>query len=379
MRYKILIILPYFGKRIGGMERFVIEIIKELKKNNFEITLLTGKTKEDIKDNNIKGIKIIRKKIFYPKIFNKFVKYTLISYYAKKHLEKNKYDYVLAMGFSGFLLKNHIWRASGPPMFIVENEKMKKLNFISKIINKIEIEILKKIEKKCIKNASFLIYPSKYMKELFENEYKLDNLKDLKPFFIPCSGIRINKRIIIKSKKILNVLTVGGLSEERKGKNIILEAFEKLEKKFKLIAVGNLDNKTIEELKKRKINAKILGFIDYEKINQIYNKADIFILPSNFEGFPNTILEAASFGLPVITTNLEGLNEYFKKDDEILVVEKNNSQELIEKIKFLEDIENRKRLSKKIYKKIKKLNYEVFCKKLIFFLENKKPINMLND
>ncbi|MEM2139030.1 MAG: glycosyltransferase, partial [Candidatus Woesearchaeota archaeon] len=119
MRYKILIILPYFGKRIGGMERFVIEIIKELKKNNFEITLLTGKTKEDIKDNNIKGIKIIRKKIFYPKIFNKFVKYTLISYYAKKHLEKNKYDYVLAMGFSGFLLKNHIWRASGPPMFIV--------------------------------------------------------------------------------------------------------------------------------------------------------------------------------------------------------------------------------------------------------------------
>jgi glycosyltransferase involved in cell wall biosynthesis len=45
-----------------------------------------------------------------------------------------------------------------------------------------------------------------------------------------------------------------------------------------------------------------------ETLNKLKN-ADIFVLTSNYEGFPITILEAMSFGLPVIASDVGGVSE----------------------------------------------------------------------
>jgi 1,2-diacylglycerol-3-alpha-glucose alpha-1,2-galactosyltransferase len=49
---------------------------------------------------------------------------------------------------------------------------------------------------------------------------------------------------------------------------------------------------------------KMLGLIDREKMNRVYNMADVFLLPSYEELFPMTILEAMSCQVPVIVRNL---------------------------------------------------------------------------
>ena len=44
------------------------------------------------------------------------------------------------------------------------------------------------------------------------------------------------------------------------------------------------------------------GWVSSEALGRIYNEADALILPTYSEGFPNVVLEAMYYGLPVITT-----------------------------------------------------------------------------
>lgn len=53
----------------------------------------------------------------------------------------------------------------------------------------------------------------------------------------------------------------------------------------------------------------ILGFVDGVEKQKLYLESDIFILPSYSEGMPLAILEAMAFGLPVISSNVGGLND----------------------------------------------------------------------
>ena len=66
----------------------------------------------------------------------------------------------------------------------------------------------------------------------------------------------------------------------------------------------------MEKLKKMKRdNVLITGCLTRaETLNKLKN-ADIFVLTSNYEGFPITILEAMSFGLPVIASDVGGVSE----------------------------------------------------------------------
>lgn len=58
-------------------------------------------------------------------------------------------------------------------------------------------------------------------------------------------------------------------------------------------------------------NIKLLGFV--EDVQNELQEADIFVLPSKFEAFPLSILEAMSCGLPIIATKTGGVKEVVKE------------------------------------------------------------------
>lgn len=60
-----------------------------------------------------------------------------------------------------------------------------------------------------------------------------------------------------------------------------------------------------EAMKHLPANVKFLGLVDREKMNDIYNMADVLFLPSYEELFPMTILEAMNCALPVLVRDLE--------------------------------------------------------------------------
>lgn len=64
-------------------------------------------------------------------------------------------------------------------------------------------------------------------------------------------------------------------------------------------------------------NVKFIGIVPREKMNDIYNMADVLFIPSYNELFPMTILESANIGIPLVTRDLslyEGIlfNHYLK-------------------------------------------------------------------
>jgi len=55
-------------------------------------------------------------------------------------------------------------------------------------------------------------------------------------------------------------------------------------------------------------------------IHRFLNTADIFVLPSRWEGLPVALLEAMSVGLPVVATHVEGVEEVVQNEAEGLLV-----------------------------------------------------------
>ena len=77
---------------------------------------------------------------------------------------------------------------------------------------------------------------------------------------------------------------------------------------------------------------KFLGHID--NLNKLFFDVDIFVLPSYREGFPKVIMEASSFGIPVITTNVPGCRDAIENHKTGILVEPRNFKEIYKKIKF---------------------------------------------
>lgn len=143
------------------------------------------------------------------------------------------------------------------------------------------------------------------------------------------------------------VITFVGRIVKDKGINELIEAFINLSKKYnnlKLLLVGDYE----EHLNPIKNENKILidsldsiitvGF--QNDIRDFLSITDLFVLPSYREGLPNSLIEAGSFGIPLLATNINGCNEIIDDCITGILVEKKSAKKLEEAIdKLLEDKE----------------------------------------
>lgn len=123
----------------------------------------------------------------------------------------------------------------------------------------------------------------------------------------------------IAEKKIRNerVLLFLGALIQRKGVIDLLQAIEKLSQKgvsnFKLLiaGAGDEESKLKEFVKENGLDSKVsfLGWISKEQKPKLLKSTDILVLPSYNEGLPIAILEAMSYGLPIISTNVGSISE----------------------------------------------------------------------
>ncbi len=74
-------------------------------------------------------------------------------------------------------------------------------------------------------------------------------------------------------------------------------------------------------------NINYLGFVSDEQLIELYKNADVFVFPTLFEGMPTVVLEAMSYGLPIIVSNV-GATAELVDDSNGYLIEKNNVVEL---------------------------------------------------
>jgi glycosyltransferase involved in cell wall biosynthesis len=132
----------------------------------------------------------------------------------------------------------------------------------------------------------------------------------------------------------VNFLFLGRIGE-RKGAFDLIEAFAAIpheqRQNSKLTMAGDGDGKrarnSVENLNLSN-QITILDWVDEQERDALLKKADVFVLPSYNEGLPMALLEAMSWGLPVITTPVGGIPELVIPDQNGLLVKPGNIREL---------------------------------------------------
>ena len=204
---------------------------------------------------------------------------------------------------------------------------------LSKIIFLYELTILK--------SANF-IFP--VTKELFElTEKRNINNKFLSPNYVDLAKFKEQQsREIDKSNKKIKLLFVGRFEEE-KGLRLLIKSFKILQEKYDNIELTMAGDGTLREwiedfIKKYDIeNVNLLGMVHHDKLPNIYNSADIFVLPSYTEGSPASLIEAMSCGTASIATAVGDSQKIIKNEYNGILIPPGNIKKLIEGIQLLID------------------------------------------
>ena len=126
------------------------------------------------------------------------------------------------------------------------------------------------------------------------------------------------------------ILFVGTLCHE-KGILVLIEAVRQLRYEgynvlLDVVGFGPLEQKIIEISKKKNCFGELIKyhrFIPFgEQLFEIYRQSDVFVLPTVYpEGFPRVVIEAWAFSVPVLVTNVSGIDRIVSNEKTGLIIE----------------------------------------------------------
>lgn len=185
------------------------------------------------------------------------------------------------------------------------------------------------LEGKIYKDAEIVFTRSLIVRDSVVQDYMCDPDKVQCIYYAPFIEDRERNQIASKyaSKNILFV----GLEWERKGGPLLLSAFERVLREIPdagLTIVGCNPEVNVP-------NVKIVGPIPNEKIQSYYKESAVFCLPTRREPFGIVFIEAMSYCLPVIGTNIGALPEFIIDGDNGYTIQINDAEKLASLLIYL--------------------------------------------
>ena len=115
-------------------------------------------------------------------------------------------------------------------------------------------------------------------------------------------------------------------------------------------------------------NLNFIGILNKNQLQQEYRSAEAYVFPTLFEGFAGTIIEAASCGCPIITTECAGTD---MKEFPAIYIPTHDVDAIVESVeKIFEDASIRDNLSKDVYEYSATLKSETYKENLVKYLSN---------
>ena len=337
-----------FPPDIGGPATFVPKIAKYFQDElNYEIEILTLSDNKNSNINDDFSVKRIDRNL---PIIYRWLK-TIFTIYK---LGKNK-DLIFVNGLGTeatianiFLKKKIIRKIVGDPVWERAYSKAKISESFDEFQVKnygFSISLQKKVRSFSIKKSDIVVTPSKHLKNFilnlgFKNKIEIIN----NGVFIP----EENTNIFTNDQ--INITIVSRLVSHKNIKKIIRAISDLNDPLIYLNIIG--DGPELNQLQKislesnNKDNIIFHGKLNRDDINHIFLKSDIYIQASNYEGLPHSLLEAMSYGIPVLCTPVGECKEILGNEDRgyilDLPVSKNNIKSKISQIIGEKDIANKK-------------------------------------
>jgi glycosyltransferase involved in cell wall biosynthesis len=306
----------------GGLETHCLELYTRLA-GNYNIQVTVYRRKQYINDRN--------KNTTYPNI-------RFIDFYVPRSKNLETFIHAILATLHAFFQRYDIvhYHNTGPGFFLpllkLTRSKIvftyHNVSYTQKKWGSLAKKFLSLSENISLKNSDYIIFISEVLQNEMEKKYKLEKwkvisngvnlpLRSPNSDYIESIGLTRNKYII----------AVGRFLEE-KGFDYLISAYAKTGiNEIKLVLVGDTDYPTDYSNKLRTLarqnNVILTGFIKGAKLQQVYSFARLFVIASYSEGLPIALLEAMSYSVDVLASDIPpnlqvGLekDDYFKVGDE---------------------------------------------------------------
>lgn len=365
MKKTVVVFSAYYYPHLGGIERYIDNMMHQFIKKNIEVILVTSNYNNAKELDEIDGIKIIRLPV-YKKFKNR---YPIIKNNKKcKELlkELDKYSINSIIVNTRFHLTSHIGAKYGIknniPVYLIEhgsNYVTLDNKFIDFFANVYERHLTRRIKNKITSFYGVSEAAADWIKEF-----------NIKADGVWYNSINTDQKLPKRKKhKGINFLYAGRLIKQ-KGVENILNAFSKLEKKYdniKLFIAG--DGPEFDKYKNdfKSKNITFLGKLSYDELIKYYAITDVFLYPPLWpEGLPTSILEAGLMKCTVIGTNQGGIVEVIKDKKNGLIVKETEKSLLNGMERLIKDEKLRKELANNLYDTImNKFSWDVTSDKII--------------
>jgi glycosyltransferase involved in cell wall biosynthesis len=338
----------FFGgniSRSGGTERVTSLIANELVKKGYEITILS------ISEGK-KGFYELDERICLASLYDKHViglfRFPQITFKLRNYIIKNKIDVLVDVDI--ILSLNSVlalWKTN------VKLISWEHFNYFSTLGKKRRVWG----RKLAAKYANHIITLTKedmgYYLDNLNVKANIDYIYNPNPY--PDRGhSNCNSKIAISVGRLTPI----------KGFDKLLDIWSEVEKKdkeWKLYIIGSGEDKRKLYRKKEKLKLERLVFIDHTKeIEKYYKMASIYLMTSRFEGLPMTLIEAQSFGLPIISYDIKtGPRDIVTDNKDGYLIKNDNKIKFVEKFVLLSSSKERiKIFSKEAAKSSKRFDIE---------------------
>jgi len=362
----IIQVTPRFPPAIGGVEEHVYRISLELLKRGHNVTVITSNETDDetypLQIENLQGIQVYRFPLFMPKVLREFwlmpdiprifrhlrgdvvhlhgyrcLSSCIAAYFARsKHVSTvlTPHGIYPPRSYSNALLKLTFDHTLG--RFL--------LNFSDKIIALSE------------HNRQVLLRIGAPAKKVA---------------IVP-NGVDLEEYMTLqRSKKILDelgsdgplLLYVGRIDWNKRLENVV-ESMPLILKEFpsaKFVIVGpdyaKYSNALLGLAKKLKVEHSLVitGKVSREKLREFYSAANVFLLPSSYEGFGLSMLEAMSSRIPVIASPSGGPGDILSHGVHAWLLRKSTPDEIFKSVYgVLTDLRLRETLVKNAFELVKR-------------------------
>lgn len=368
---KVAILCINYHKK-GGSERRTYELVERLTKAGDEVHVFANKFADINKQVIIHKVPMIK--------LLSFLKGLSFATISKQSLKKFKFDIIHSQArtlsqdlvtVGGGCHRDYLSRTLG--------DKAPFLRFL-KLLNPLHLvtcaiesyQYRKEHCSKIIANSNLskkgILRYHQYPEEDIIVIHNGVDTKDFCPENCPLYNENIREKFNLSLNDLIILLVGAGFA--RKGVEYLIKAVAQLGEEtiktyqIKVLIVGKGNHSPYLNLAKElNIKDRVVFAGSTSRVKEFYAASDIFILPTLFDPFANTTLEAMATGLPVITSYTNGVSEIIEDGINGFVTGATDTKGIAEKIKILLEQDFREKMGEEARKTAQKYTWDLTAKK----------------